>query len=442
MPDFRRSDPEPVPSASDRLRQLPPRTLPLVYFAVARLAFLGALLALALDPTMATAGFYHPRLAALVHLVTLGWLTCSIFASLYIVGPFALRIALPAGRADTLACALATLGVAGVVAGLWLNAPAAAGWSGLLFAAPAALLGWRTLAALWTAPVQRAVTWHIGLAFVNFFAAATLGVLLAFDRAVPFLPGSRLSHVVAHAHLAAVGWVGLMAVGVGYRLFPMVLPAAMPRGASLYASVVLLQAGTATLTVGLIGRLSAVMLAGAASIAAGFVAFIAHVRVMVANPRPAPAARPRPDYGAWQAMGALAFLALAVLVGLALAILPMTPFTLRLGAAYGALGLIGFFAQLVAGMEYRLLPYFSWYWAFANTGFVGPAPSPHAMPLPRLQQAAFVLWIVGVPLLALGMLAPSPSAVAVAAWLLWTAVLIGGIDAAAIVRHAFTPESS
>ena len=76
--------------------------------------------------------------------------------------------------------------------------------------------------------------------FVNVFGAATMGVLIGFDKVYHFLPGYVLANVFAHAHLAAIGWASMMVVGVAYRLLPMVLPAAMPKGPSLWISAALL----------------------------------------------------------------------------------------------------------------------------------------------------------------------------------------------------------
>ncbi len=426
-------------SRHSRLALLPPRVLPLLYYALARVAFVAALAAVAANAGSVAASFYHARMLAIVHLVTLGWLTCSILGSLYIVGPFALRIALPALAVDYAAWALAAAGTAGVVAAFWWNVPAGAGWSGALFLPAVAVVGARTLRALATAKVQPAVTLHVALAFLNFFLAAAAGIAIAFDKVYHVLPGSLLSNVFAHAHVAAIGWVGMMAVGIGYRLFPMVLPAAMPEGRSLVASAVLLQAGTLLLAAGLALQVGAITIAGALGVTGGFISFMAHVRRMLASPRPPPAARPWPDYGAWQSLAAIAFLALSILVGIYLAVAPMSAWTLRVGGAYGVLGLIGFFAQLVAGMEYRLLPYFAWYWAFANTDFQGPVASPHQMPLAGVQGLAFYLWLAGVPLLAAGMLQSSPLLVAGGAWSLLAAVILGAIDVFAISAHAFAP---
>ena len=52
-------------------------------------AFALACLEVALNPRGVSGFFYHSRMLAIVHLVTLGWITNSIFGSLYIVGPIA-----------------------------------------------------------------------------------------------------------------------------------------------------------------------------------------------------------------------------------------------------------------------------------------------------------------------------------------------------------------
>ena len=75
--------------------QLPPRLLPVLYFGVAHVAFTLACLAVALAPRGVSGFFYHSRMLAIVHLVTLGWITASILGSLYVVGPVALRVWIP-----------------------------------------------------------------------------------------------------------------------------------------------------------------------------------------------------------------------------------------------------------------------------------------------------------------------------------------------------------
>ena len=84
-----------------RRTALPPRVLPILYFALAHVALALAFLAVAIDPRGVSGFFYHARMLGIVHLVTLGWITASILGALYIVGPIALRTSIPATDSTT-----------------------------------------------------------------------------------------------------------------------------------------------------------------------------------------------------------------------------------------------------------------------------------------------------------------------------------------------------
>ncbi|HWP99244.1 MAG TPA: hypothetical protein VNK92_02115, partial [Vicinamibacterales bacterium] len=286
------------------------------------------------------------------------------------------------------------------------------------------------------AVLPRPVKLHVAFAFVNVLGAATMGVLLGFDKVHGFMPGFVLTNVFAHAHLAAIGWAGMMAVGVGYRLLPMVLPAAMPEGRSLYLSFVLLQVGAAGLFTSFLMR-SRLVPAFACTAVAGFLAFLAHAVWMGRRRRRAPPGLPRPDYGVYHVVAALGFLGAACLVGLWLSVAPASDLTLRASLAYGVFGLVGFLAQIIVGMEARILPVFAWYWAFADSGFEGPIPAPHEMPRRALQRLAFPLWLVGIPILAGGLFADFVPLVAAGAWLLLAAAMLHAANVAVTIRHAY-----
>lgn len=79
---------------------MPARWPPLLYLGFAHLGLAGAFAVAAVDPRGLGGFFYHPRMLAVTHLVTLGWISASILGSIYIVGPLAFRTPLPARRAD------------------------------------------------------------------------------------------------------------------------------------------------------------------------------------------------------------------------------------------------------------------------------------------------------------------------------------------------------
>ncbi len=191
---------------------------------------------------------------AIIHLVTLGWITASILGSLYLVAPIALRSWLPAGRLDYMAFALIAIGIIGMVSHFWIQTYGGMGWSGITAALGMAVVAVRLTGPLGAAPIPLALRVHIALAFINILLAATMGVLLGFNKVHPFLPGYVLTNVYAHAHLAAIGWASLMVVGVAYRWLPMVLPAEMPHGPRLSITAVLLESGVVGLFVTLVTR--------------------------------------------------------------------------------------------------------------------------------------------------------------------------------------------
>ena len=256
--------------------RLPARVLPLLYLGTAHVSLALAFLFAACWPHAVAGFFYHAWLIGLVHLVTLGWISFSILGTIYIVGPLALQMEMPAHTLDYVAYGLAAIGLSGMVGHLWIQQYAGMAWSAGTVATGVLYMTARIALRVGHARIQPAVKLHIILSCVNFWLAASMGLLIAIDKVAHFLPGFVLSNVFAHAHLAALGWATMMVVGVGYRLLPMIFPSKIPSGLSLYASVALLEVGVLGLFTTLLFR-SAWTIAFGVTIVAGLGVFVAHV---------------------------------------------------------------------------------------------------------------------------------------------------------------------
>lgn len=409
----------------------------MLYFAFGHVCLGLAFLALALTPETLAGFFYHSRILAVVHLVTLGWISGSILGALYIIAPMAFRMQMPARKLDYVAFALFVIGVTGMVSHFWLDTYDGMVWSALTVIAGLVIFTARLAPPLVASKLPPAIKLHIGLAFFNILVAGIVGTLLGIEKLmIHVLPGQQLTNVYAHAHLAALGWATMMVVGAGYRLFPMFLPAAMPAGPRLYISAVFLEVGVLGLFATLMLQSRWVILFAVVAIA-GLLAFVAHVAWMARHPRPTPKAMQRPDFGMLHNMQALAYLGLSVVLGLALVIAPPLEWKLRAAGAYGVLGLVGFLSQLVVGMSARLWPMFSWTHSFVGSGFAVPPPTPHVMLDRRLQAVTFLLWVACVPLLAAGMYFPDMTLVRASAWGLFFAVIAETLNSARVLRFAF-----
>ena len=208
----------------------------------------------------------------------------------------------------------------------------------------------------------------------------------------------------------------------------------MPSGPWLWASAGLLEAGALGLALSLMlgGRTAGVW--GAAA-AAGVAAFFGWLWWMRRHRRKAPPALIRPDLGMAHALTALAYLALATLLGLGLILSPPGDWKTDAVPAYGVLALVGFLSQMIVGMEARLLPMYAWLQAYAGSGYRTLPPSPHAMPRRGLQR--IVLALIGVPALALTLYGADPRLVSITAWGMLVAVVIETAHSVLVVRYAF-----
>ncbi len=336
-----------------------PHRLSGLYFAAASVALALAMLALVLDPRAAAGFFYHARLVALVHLVTLGWITCSLLGALYMAAPRAFDLPIGIGRLDYGAFALVIIGIVGMVTHFWMVSFAGMAWSAATVAAGVATVVWRVGWHLHRSPHPRSRVRPIVLASVNLGVAASMGLLLGFDKADQFLPGFVLNNVFAHAHMAALGWAALMAFALVARLLSDAPPAERPvANGALAAGTLLLEAGTLGLFLALLGQ-STWSIGFGVCVVAGLAAFAFHLAVVVRHA--STNGRRRHDTAsASNAVrlhigGAGLWLLTAAGLGVYLLVQPRSEMALRAALAYGAAGLLGFLGQMVLAIRVQLL---------------------------------------------------------------------------------------
>ena len=425
-----------TPDAASRPSKdlMPSSALPLAYYASAYVGFAAALVVLVADPSLPGASFYQPRFVALVHLVTLAWLTGSILGSFYIVGPLALGVPMRVAKADWTAFAAFVIGVSGMVAHFWINSYDGMAWSAPLPLGAIAWVGFRIARGLSASNIPAGVRLHVVLAFFNIMIAGAIGMLIGFDRSRGFLAVSPLATMFAHVHLAAIGWVMMLVIGLSYRLVPMILPAVMPTGGSLAISAILLQVGVVTLSVQLTWELGHTWI-GAVLIAGGIASFVVHVRRMVATRVPRPPALPPRDWSAWQVHAAFAWLLVSAAAGLALSVGASDDYRLPLMWIYGASGLLGFLAQIVVGMQGRLVPMYAWYRAYDRLG-TPPPRSAHELISATLARSIFAAWLAGVPLMVWALPHARHAAIRAGAALLLTGLLIAAAHVMRMLRRA------
>ena len=379
-----------------------------------------------------TGFYYHPRILALTHLITLGWITGNILGLLYIICPMALRTSLPSSRYDAVAFILYTIGVMGMVTHFWQDLPAGMIWSAGCVYAAIIFAGIRVMARIAKGKIPGFVKLHIFFSFTNMFVAGGWGFVIGLNKVYGFLPTSSSPNVIAHAHLAAIGWAGMMVFGASYRLLPMFVPGAPVKGITPWISGILLECGVIGLFFALLFQSPFAMIF-AFLILAGTILFLKSavhtLRTRKAAPPPEP---PGPDFSMLHAPFSLLSLLLCLICGPILLQLPPTEQTLQLALGYGAIGFIGFLSQMIVGFKPKILSIFTWYHAFSRYGT--QVPRPVDMPVRVFQIAIFALWLTGLPLLISGIVAAARMLIMAGGVFILSALVLSTIHEASILR--------
>jgi hypothetical protein len=398
----------------------PPFILPGEHFGAALLFLVfGSVGVVLVSGDLAAGAYLSPRVAAVTHLFTLGWITTSIMGALYQFLPVALGEPIRSLRIAHVSFALYVPGLAGFVSGLLLVKPAAMVAGAATFGT-GILLFVGNLAATLHASKRRDVTWW-ALACASFYLVVTLvlGLALAGNLRWGFLGASRVSAMGVHLHVAIAGWVVLVMIGVGHRLLPMFLLSHGANDRFAKAAVTLVASGSGVLAFlhhapRLVSHwLPAVLIAG------GCGAFLLQARSFYARRH-----RRALDPGMRLAAAALSLLG----VGLVLS----APVVLSLSSARTAtayvLAVLLAISLFVAAHYYKIVPFLVWYHRFGPLAGRQPVPRVGELYSARIATIAVGALAIGAAGLILAVAIGQPLVAPGAALVLTGGVMIEGVQ--------------
>ena len=381
-------------------------TLPLAYLATAATAFVLAALTLpGLGATLA-GHYYHPRLLALTHVVTLGWITLAIMGASYQLIPVVIERPLFSERLARWQLPGLAAGILGMVSHFWMGR-----WDGLAWAA--ALVGAGVVAHVMNLAlsVRGLARWTftargIALSLGGLALTVAFGVTLALTHGARVFPGGALGAVHAHFHLALLGWIAPMILAVGARVYPMFLLAPEPAGWGATIQLGGLGLGVPAVVAGLALGRPALVLPGAVAVA---LALGIHAWWVTGFARRRK--RPTLDWGLRFVLTGTACLVPSAALGLALALgVGSGP---RVSLAYAVLALGGWVSLTIVGMMLKIVPFLVWYRVYAPRAGRERVPTLAQLSWPAGERLAYGLLTAGTLALAATVAAGEPAAIAV-----------------------------
>ena len=304
-------------------------------------------------PDLARGAYTEPRVAGVLHLFTLGWITMTIFGALYQLLPVALGAPIRSWRVGHASFWTFAPGVGLFAGGVGTTSPILR-HAGLTLVAAGVVLAVSNVASTLPRARARDVTWAaIALAITFLTTTLTLGAILLHNLQTGFIAAARLRVLATHLHVAIVGWALIMIVGVSHRLLPMFL---LARGADTRwtkRALAFLAIGVPTLATGILVQQTAVRWVGVGLLELGIACFLRQAYAFYRA-----RAKRSLDAGMRFAATALGFLTVSALLGPA--VLAAGPGHARLDTAYVAIGLLGGIVLYIIGLFYKIVPLLAW----------------------------------------------------------------------------------
>jgi len=375
-----------------------------------------------------TGHHFNPHVLAIVHTAALGWGTMVIFGAAYQLLPVICERDLYSVALAVASYVLLTVGTILLVWSFWVFEVGALMITGGSLVVVAALLytvnTCATAALHQNSSVQRA---FIVSSALWLLITVIIGLLLAINLRVTFIPRNHLDMLKLHAHAGLVGWFLQLITGVSTKLVPMFLLGKSKREWLLYAALVLQNIGLVLfLADGYFNPITAKMLIYAGIVALGTIAWLVYLADAYRN-------RLRRKVELLMKHTAVSFACLAV----GFVLLPMAYYftDTRWVSLYGTFLFLGWITAIILGKTFKTLPFIVWSSHYRHLTGKVKVPLPKQLYSERLTVYQFYLYLAAFVLLVAGMIADYMPLIRVALvlWMILAAVYAANV--AKIIFH-------
>jgi hypothetical protein len=332
------------------------------YFVAAIISFVLLNLLLLLNHSDIIGHHFNPKILAITHIATLGWISMIIFGALFQLVPVVLEVKLFSEVLAEVQFWIYLIGVIGLVYSFWFFE------TGFYMNISAILLNLAMFIFAFNIIMTftRVKKWNItGLylasAIFHLIVTAIAGLLLAINLGSPYIKIDHLQYLNLHAHVAFIGWVSMVVMGVAYKLIPMFT---LSHGYSMkYANWAFW-----LINIGLLGintifhyeDTTFLYYIFTPMIALGILLFLIQVFIIFKK-----RVRKKLDTGLKYSSYAFLMFGLTTVLGIFIAFIDYQNI-LNLTLIYGYMIIFGYLSMLIVGQMYKIVPFLVWYHKYSS----------------------------------------------------------------------------
>lgn len=351
-----------IQSSSIASSYSPPFRIVAKYFVAAIISFVIVNLFLLISYTSIAGHHFSPKILAITHIATLGWITMIIFGALFQLIPVVLEVKLFSETLAEIQFWIYLIGAAVLVYCFWhFETGFYMNLSAILLNTAMFLFAFNIIVTFTFVKNWNITGLYLAAAIFYLIVTAIAGLLLAVNLGSPYIKVDHLQYLNLHAHVAFIGWISMVVMGVTYKLIPMFT---LSHGYKLHFArwaFWLINAGLLGInTIFHYENTTFLYYIFTPMIAVGILLFLIQVSLIFKN-----RVRKKLDTGLKFTAYAYLMLGLTTVLGTFIAFIDYQNIT-NLTLIYGYMIIFGYLSMLIVGQMYKIVPFLVWYHKYSS----------------------------------------------------------------------------
>ncbi len=370
----------------------PPFRIVAKYFTAAIISFVVLNLLLLLNYSSIDGHHFQPKILSINHVATLGWITMIIFGAMFQLVPVVLETKLFSEKLAEIQFWIYMPGVIGLVYCFWFFD------TGIIMTASAILLNlamsifsFNIIATMKSVKKWNVTAWYLASAIFYLIVTAIAGLLLAINLWTPYIKLDHLQYLNLHAHIAFIGWVSMVIMGVSFKLIPMFTLShgfALTNGKRALWMINIGLLGISTITH--YKDTTFLYYIFIALIVLGIIFFLLQINIIFKN-----RIRKKFDIGIRFSSVAYLMFGLTTLLGTFIDFVDYENI-INITLVYGYMIIFGFISMLIVGQMYKIVPFLVWYHKYSSKVGIEKVPMLKDMFNEKSAQVGFYLMITAI----------------------------------------------